>query len=152
MDNDDGRGTIFCAPTEVSRIAKQCWDEIPRHYPFVTTDAFVVMPNHVHGILFLNSNNVGVQNVIGAQDIVPLRVNRFQKIIPGSIGAIIRGYKIGVTKWYRANAVKEKNILPLQIWQRNYYEHMIRDESELQRIREYIINNPANWEKDELYH
>jgi putative transposase len=62
-----------------------------------------------------------------------------------TIGSIIRGYKIGVTKWFRANT----NIYV--VWQRNYWEHVIRDENDLDRIREYIANNPYNWKQDELF-
>lgn len=147
----DGRGTTSCAPTEIGEIAMKCWHEIPKHYPSVILDEFVLMPNHIHGILFLSNKNVG------AQDVVPVHgENRFHKIIPGSIGAIVRGYKIGVTKWYRENIVPVQNIenqkmILQQIWQRNYYEHIIRNEKSLYAIREYIINNPLNWEKDELF-
>ena len=55
----------------------------------------------------------------------------------------MRGFKIGVTKWFREHTEI------YTVWQRNYYEHIIRNETDLQRIREYIINNPMNWEKDE---
>jgi putative transposase len=71
--------------------------------------------------------------------------NEFQKIIPHSICSIVRGFKIGVTKWFRDN--KDSMI----IWLRNYYEHVIRDKRSYDRIREYIINNPRNWMKDDLY-
>ena len=72
---------------------------------------------------------------------MPLRENKFQHIIPKSIGTIIRGFKIGVTKWCRNNNCEF-------IWQRSYYEHIIRDENELNRIRKYIIENPLKWELD----
>jgi len=71
--------------------------------------------------------------------------NEFQKIIPRSIGSIVRGFKIGVTKWMRQNTDV------YYVWQRNYYEHIIRDEQSYQRISEYIINNPAKWADDKFY-
>lgn len=127
---------------DVGKIAHQCWLEIPIHYPNVQLDEFIIMPNHIHGILIINDDVV--QNIVGVQNIEPLQ-NKFQKIIPRSIGSIIRGYKIGVTKWFRQNT----DIY--MIWQRNYYEHIIRNEIELNKIRKYILNNPINWELDEHY-
>jgi REP element-mobilizing transposase RayT len=58
---------------------------------------------------------------------------------------VVRGFKIGVTTWMRTNTVIHG------VWQRNYWEHIVRDESELNRIREYIVNNPGQWEMDRLY-
>jgi REP element-mobilizing transposase RayT len=73
-------------------------------------------------------------------------------MIPRSIGSIVRGFKIGVTKWFRNNPAGAENFLPLrQLWQRNYHEHIIRDEQSYQRISEYIINNPAKWKGDKFY-
>ena len=118
-------------------IAEQYWLEIPDHFPKVILDEFIIMPNHIHGILFIR-NRVGVQNL------EPLQ-NRFQHIIPDSIGSIIRGFKIGLTKWFRQNTRKQK------IWQRNFYEHIVRTDDELNEVREYIQNNQIDWEKDENY-
>ena len=84
---------------------------------------------------------------VGVQDFEPLQrdgthVNKFQQIIPKSLGSIVRGFKIGVTKWYRQTpAVHE-------IWQRGYFDRVIRDQDELGRIREYIMANPAKWAED----
>ncbi len=149
---DDGRGTKFCAPTDAGKIAGQCWREIPTHYPNVLLDEFIVMPNHVHGLIAIE-NNKSISVSVGVQNFEPLqieppqieKVNQFQKIIPQSIGAIIRGYKIGVTKWMRSNT----NIY--QVWQRNYYEHVVRNDRELNSIREYINYNPANWKTDDEF-
>lgn len=104
--------------------------------PDVIVDEFVIMPNHVHGILVIVERNVGVQNF------EPLH-NRYQHIIPRSIGSIIRGFKIGVTKWWHQNGYDG------YLWQRNYYEHIIRDDESLNRIRQYIRDNPFNWSVDE---
>ena len=114
------------------------------------------MPNHIHGIIFINlinnvaavvQANTGVvkgQEGLRVQNIEPLRQqNQYQHIIPKSIGTIIRGFKIGVTKWFR------KNTDIHNVWQRNFYERVIRNENELNRIREYIINNPLQWEHDD---
>ncbi|MFA6079978.1 MAG: transposase [Candidatus Gracilibacteria bacterium] len=124
-------------PTEFGKIAEQCWHEIPNHYPNVELDAFIVMPNHIHGIICI----VGAEYFLPD---LPNQTNGFQYVISRSLSAIIRGYKIGVTKGCRA-------IMPgIDIWQRNFYEYVVRDEEDLNRIREYIIYNPTNWREDEM--
>jgi len=129
---------------DAGKIAGECWLGIPEHFPNVVLHEHIVMPNHVHGIIELSQKNI---NDVRVENFQPVR-NEFQKIIPHSIGSIIRGYKIGVTKWFRNNTVRVQNVEPPPIWQRNYYEHIIRDEKSYQRISEYIINNPKNWKED----
>ncbi len=128
---------------DAGHIAQNCWLEIPDHYPNVALDEFIIMPNHIHGIIFINNKKsiVGVQNFKPQRNFKPLQ-NRYQKIIPKSIGSIVRGFKIGVTKWFR------QNMDVYNVWQRNYYEHIIRNDFELNKIRKYIINNPLKWELD----
>ncbi|MDD3887714.1 MAG: hypothetical protein PHN19_02965 [Patescibacteria group bacterium] len=118
-------------------IAKKYWLDIPFHYPDVILDKYVVMPNHVHGILVIDKKIIGP---VGVQNSEPL--HRYQKIIPRSIGAIVRGYKLGVTKWFRQNT--DCHV----VWQRLYYDHIIRNERSLNIIRNYIKNNPKNWLSD----
>lgn len=131
---------------DMGNIAQQCWNNIPLHFPNAAIDQFIVMPNHIHGIVIFN---VGAKNVSPiqnngnsdrAKNVSPLRHGTSMKI-----GSVIRGFKIGVTKWARDHGVC------YSLWQRNYYEHIIRNEAELNKIREYIINNPLNWESDENY-
>ncbi|KKR07646.1 MAG: hypothetical protein UT32_C0008G0001 [Parcubacteria group bacterium GW2011_GWC2_39_14] len=119
------------------------WKEIPKHFPNTTLQEYVVMPNHFHGIIVISATltaDVGVQNFEPLHRLIPH--NAFQKIIPKSIGSIVRGFKIGVTKWSRNNG---KNYI---VWQRNFYEHIIRNEIELLNIKKYIINNPQEWAND----
>ena len=136
------------------KIAQLCWLNIPNHFPHAQLDEFVILPNHILGIIILNDiandqnkmNNVGTQNIVETQKIVSLQQkNSFQHIIPGSIGSVVRGFKIGVTKWFRQHT----NINT--VWQRNYYEHIIRNDEEFFRIRQYIINNPTKWKTDKNY-
>ncbi len=135
---------------DAGKIAEQCWLEIPDHYPGIELDVFVIMPNHIHGIIVIAFCNAEMSSV-GAQDFEPLHdsprypENKFQKTIPRSIGSIVRGYKTGVTIWFR------KNTDVYSVWQRNYYERIIRNDTELNNIREYIINNPANWKNDDNF-
>jgi REP element-mobilizing transposase RayT len=123
---------------DAGNIANECWLEIPNHFPNSILHEHIVMPNHVHGIIEL-TGTVGVQNFESQQR------NEFQKIIPLSIGSIIRGFKIGVTKWFRSNTDIET------VWQRNFYEHIIRNEQSYHTISHYIINNPAKWNNDKFY-
>jgi putative transposase len=136
------------------KIADECWLQIPEHFPNVILHEHIIMPNHVHGIIELADKSVGVENV-GVENFQPLQIrNEFQKIIPCSIGSIIRGYKIGVTKWFRNNVgtqhylPQRENFQPQHIWQRNYYEHIIRDDQSYRTISDYIINNPSRWNED----
>lgn len=140
--------------SEIGKIAEKCWKEIPQHYLCVQLDKYVVMPNHIHGIIIIIDD-------VGAEDFQPLRphtqkninaevenfqplpkINQYQKVITKSLGSIIRGFKIGVTK--SCNQQKCQHFA----LQRNYHEHIVRNENELNRIREYIINNPLQWQFD----
>ena len=125
---------------EAGNIARQCWDDIPIHFPHVDPDVFVIMPNHIHGIILIIDTPPA-----GAKNFSPLPKTTRQCGTSKTIGSIVRGFKIGVTKWMR-------NSTPVDdVWQRNYWEHIVRNESEMDRIREYIQNNPAQWELDKLH-
>lgn len=117
----------------LGNYVKQCWENIPTFFPQVRIDEFVIMPNHVHGIIEITEQVRGKCNL-------PL-----QKGTSQTIGSIVRGFKAGVTSWAR------KNTDIFDIWQRNYYEHIIRDEKSYLQIYEYIQNNPILWEQDQLY-
>jgi putative transposase len=127
---------------DAGKIANTSWLQIPEHFPNAFLHEHIVMPNHVHGIIELTKFPVGVQNF---EPLHQPRRNEYQKIIPHSIGSIIRGFKIGVTKWFRNNTDIEN------IWQRNYYEHIIRNEHSYEQIADYIIENPNNWENDDFF-
>jgi putative transposase len=119
------------------RIVWECWYEIPKHFSHVKLGAFVAMPNHVHGIIEIVDNDT-----VGAQHAAPLLPKN--NVIPGSLGAIVRSFKSAVTK-----RVNEKYDSPgTALWQRNYYEHIIRNEQDWERIHDYILANPANWGDD----
>ena len=135
--------------TRIGEIAKQYWQKIPEHFKNIKLDEFTVMPNHVHGIIVIGNhgrvNNVGVRgkNNVGVRNFEPLQQkNKYQQIIPKSLGSIIRAYKAAVTMWCNKNNANYFK------WQRNYYERIIRNNQELNRIRNYIINNPKNWDLD----
>jgi REP element-mobilizing transposase RayT len=134
--------------TQNGCFIEQCWLDIPKHYPNVKLDAFVVMPNHAHGILIIGCNNDGRRGGVTP----PLHKTfnesnvdrRGQHIRQPTLGQIIGYFKYQSTK--QINALRGTPTNP--VWQRNYYEHIIRNETALDKIRKYIINNPANWETD----
>ena len=99
---------------------------------------FVVMPNHIHGIVWLT-------DTVGAHGRAPLLRGGPLRRAPRSLGSFVAGLKSSVTK--RINTLQQAPGVP--VWQRNYYEHVIRDEKSLRRVREYILNNPARWAFDE---
>ena len=117
------------------------------------------MPNHIHGIIFI-SDDVGASapTPVGAQNSEPQRrerdgraqdseprrelINRFQKIIPCSLGSIVRGFKLGVTK------ISREYGFTYNVWQRNYHERILNNERALENFRNYIIANPRQWEFD----
>ncbi|WP_239291025.1 transposase [Candidatus Nitrotoga sp. 1052] len=119
-------------------MAEKCWCAIPDHFSWVMLDAFIVMPNHVHGFITVGANDVG------AKDFLPLQ-SKPKHGTSRMIGSIVRGFKIGVTKWFRSNT----NVHV--VWQRNYYEHIIRNDEAYLKIAEYIQTNPQRWEED-IYH
>ncbi len=126
-------------------IAHNCWLELPNHFPQIVLDEFVVMPNHVHGIVFIQSE----QNVVpvGARHALPLPSQAtFGKLQKGSLGAMVGSFKSAVTK--RIN--EARGAAGETLWQRNYFDRIIRSEQRLIAARAYIVNNPVNWALDEL--
>ncbi len=122
--------------SETGKNADKCWREIPAHFPFAVLDEYVVMPDHLHGIIIVET-----QNFASLQLKKPTANGKFG---PQSmnIPSIIRGFKIGVKKWAVLNKIEF-------YWQSRYHDHIIRDEKDLHHHREYILNNPSNWNIDE---
>ena len=140
---------------ETGKIANDCWLEIPKHFPNVVLHEYIIMPNHVHGIIELNRvESVGTRHVVSLPDNIEnpvgpshvmARQNQFSKPIPGSISVIIQQYKSSVTR------IVNKNNISHFKWQSRFYEHIIRNELSFQKIADYIINNPKNWQDDDFF-
>jgi putative transposase len=127
------------------RAVAECWAAIPAHFAHAALDEWVVMPNHVHGILVITDVAVVAGDAVGARHCrAPTQPEQFGQPVPGSIPTILRSFKSAVTK--RINALRGVNAPP--VWQRNYYEHVIRNEKEQHAIREYIRLNPMQWALD----
>ncbi|HIK16259.1 MAG TPA: transposase [Leptolyngbyaceae cyanobacterium M33_DOE_097] len=120
-------------------------------------DAWIIMPNHLHGIVIIQPSNLSIElsdrttNNVGANGRSPLQETNQDRIIPPmkprSLSSFVAGFKSATTK--RINL--RRNAPGTPVWQRNYYEHIIRDEGTLQAIRQYILNNPLAWWQDELH-
>lgn len=151
--------------SETGKMAWKCWNEIPDHFPFVIPDAFIVMPNHIHGIIRITEQMkihepdgpiVGTQKIASpdeqdgkngeTQNIASPPSEKGNKFGPQSqnLASIIRGYKIGVTKFCRQNNISFA-------WQPLFYDNIVRNDYDLQRIRKYIQDNPLNWKEDKFY-
>ncbi len=150
--------------TPAGGVALACWAELPEHFPRVAAGPVVVLPNHVHGIVVIAGESAGALETtarlscearagapapIGAKHASPLQSRQVSASAPrgpaaASLGAIIASYKSAVTRQIR-------NELPDRlgpVWQRGYYEHVVRDEVDWLRICEYIESNAARWDDD----
>jgi REP element-mobilizing transposase RayT len=145
------------------RIVNECWQKIPDHFPQIVLHEYVIMPNHVHGIIEMHNNtNTNIVNEsivgaavganttgmcadttgVGANDYSPLQTTQFRPHGTScTVGSVVRGFKIGVTR--------QMGFSP---WQRNYYEHIIRNNESYQYIVKYIAQNPMKWEEDCFYY
>ena len=157
----------------IGKLAEQYWFEIPNHFPGIGLDNFVVMPNHVHGILIIERKkdfgekdnieegmNVGnaegmtncmaetLQCNVSTDDNAPdtFKNEEMAKISPkrGTVSAIVRSYKSAVSK----NAHFTNSAFR---WQTRFYDHIIRNGDEYHRIADYISNNPQRWKEDKFY-
>ncbi len=125
----------------LGRIAHNEIERLPNYWNgMVSTDQFVVMPNHVHMIILLAGPVSDAQNAdTGIADA--------QKRVP-TLGRVMNAYKGGVTRKARQNQIIDATASP---WQSRYHDHIIRNEPDLNRIREYVLMNPARWTDDSLY-
>ena len=155
---------------EYGQVAFNEWMKTPEIRPNVELGEFIVMPNHIHGIIritrrgeshspniesnssdfggdsrgVLNTPDFGDDNKMG-ESVSPQRYSPRLRGPSQTIGAIVRGYKSAVTKQLNALGVGRK------VWQRDYYEHIIRNEQSYYNISKYIINNPSKWSDDKFY-
>ncbi len=133
----------------IGAIAYTYWNEIPKHFKNIRLGEFIIMPNHIHGIIEIVQPRHGVapqspqESPVGSSHGMTNK-NEFGKTIPGSISAIIGQYKSSVTRWCNKN---DYNFA----WQSRFHDHIIRGESDFNRIEQYIINNVANWRDDKFF-
>jgi REP element-mobilizing transposase RayT len=114
-------------------VAEETWLWLADQYKFVHLDEYVIMPNHLHGIIVIRDT------CRGGSRAAPTQTPR-----PKPLGQLVGAFKTVSTK--RINEIR--GMLGVPVWQRNYYERVIRNDEELSRIRQYIVDNPAHWEED----
>ena len=162
-DNDDF-GARIMQLNEIGQLAKKFWIEIPNHFPFIKLGEFVVMPNHMHGILIINHQindvqtpttvqtpNLGVSTThpvqtpnLGVSTPHPVQTPNLGVSTNTTIGVIINQYKRMVT-------IHARKIQPEFAWLSRFHDHIIRNAQSLDRIQNYIINNPLKWQQDCYY-
>ena len=146
-------------PNPIGETVEAIWNNLPRHFPFIELDAFVLMPNHVHGIILITENQFNFRGEAFEQ-IVSDSQPEYSTLntspsfsdnstLPhgtqsGSLGAIVQNFKSVATR--RVNRLTRNKGT---VWQRNYYEQIIRDEKAYENIRRYIVENPLRWDEDE---
>jgi putative transposase len=122
--------------SDSGEIVAWTWQDLPNHVSNLQLDAFVVMPNHVHGIIIITNPVVRADSVGAGSEPAPTRSH--------GLPEIVRQFKTFAAR--RINDIRGAPGAP--VWQRNYYEHIIRNEKELATMREYITHNPLQWETD----
>jgi REP element-mobilizing transposase RayT len=146
--------------SEWGKIVEEEWLQTEVVRPYVTLDEYVVMPNHLHGILMLKGGNrdaeadntsstiqtPGHDSVVSLHEVEDeIGKEEFGRPSCGSLHAVMRSFKAAVTRRIR-DMEKDRSLI---VWQGRFHEHVIRHEADLARIREYIVNNPARWNEDE---
>jgi REP element-mobilizing transposase RayT len=126
-------------------VARKEWLRSGARRPEIELGAFVVMPNHVHGIVIITDDVVGAQRVAPQLGVPAQRPLLYRP--PGSLGSFVAGLKMAVTK--RLNVLRGTPGAPA--WQRNYYERIIRNDDEAASARAYIRDNPVRWPEDDYY-
>jgi len=154
---------------EYGKIVEQCWNNLSNHYDNIELDAYVIMPNHFHGIILITDNVDNVDNVRAIRELpiheLPIHELPRQRKHELPIHELPRQQQkqrqqqrrkmllpkiVGRFKTNSAKQINQMRNTPgISVWQRNYYEHIIRDEKSLENIRNYIINNPAKWQDDD---
>jgi len=142
------------------RMVWKWWNELNNKFEIIQTDEAVVMPNHFHGIVIINENsNVGAalcgrptkhQQMDGNNNKPPNTPGQPHRVAPTSLFDVMEWFKTMTTNEYIRN-VKQSGWLPFhkKLWQRSYYDRIVRDEDELNSIREYVMYNPLKWGVDQ---
>ena len=131
---------------DFGEIVAACWRDLPNHYPYIKIDEFVVMPDHVHGIIVIKANPVREGSEPSRTEHSRADTSRTDASLPRRhpLSEIVRSFKT-----FSARRINEiRGVQGVPVWQRNYFEHIIRNEQSLKRIREYISLNPKAWNAD----
>jgi putative transposase len=122
--------------SSIGNIAQKCWEDIPTHFPNVELDEYVIMPNHIHGIIVITEGRDLINQI-------PTKKFPLMKNPKMTLGKIIRHYKARSAKY-----IHDSGYVDFQ-WQPLFYDRIVRNDKEFDNIRDYIINNPLKWILDE---
>lgn len=127
-------------------VVRACWDDLPNHYTNIRLDEFVIMPNHVHGIIVIVEQPIAgvVQGHTFGDGAIVGDGSKPSPTKKHTLSEIVRGFKTFSSR--RINELANTPGIPL--WQRGFHDHIVRDDRSLDRIREYIASNPQRWETD----
>jgi putative transposase len=144
--------------SDIGKIAKNLWLSIPDHFQEILLDEFIIMPNHIHGIIIIQRSGSDIlgneqihsqnrnENIRSLrhrnEDIRSLHRKCWHGAKSGSLSSIVRGFKIGVTNWCQQNGIQNF------AWQKSFYDHIIQNDESFNNFRNYIKNNPLKWEFD----
>jgi REP element-mobilizing transposase RayT len=145
--------------SEIGKKASDFWLEIPVHFNHVKLDDFIIMPNHIHGILFLDYSDAGTRHGVSLQStnhhniagschgmtLYQKNINLFSKPVKNSVSVIINQYKSTLKRWCNKN-----NFRSFQ-WQSRFHDHILFNENSIERAREYIRLNPGNWHFEDVH-
>ena len=149
---------------EIGQIIVECWNRIPQHFPSVELGESVIMPNHIHGIIAWGIAGTRIPRpLVGARSPrPPENINNRRGEVPspvdtnpirrGEVSSPALGKVIAYFKYQSTKHINQHHNTPgKRIWQRNYYDHVIRNDTDLQRLRQYVQDNPMKWTLDQLH-
>jgi len=152
--------TMIMILNEYGKIVEKCWYDLSEHYSNLKLDEFVIMPNHIHGIMIIDNNDVPASVVVSASvetGLKPVSTTTSSTSIPAIPAQMPNKKQHGLFEFVRAlktfssRQINEfRNSPGTPVWQSRFYDRIVRDENELNRIREYIQNNPIDWKNDDL--
>jgi putative transposase len=137
---------------EYGAIAYNEWNKLTERFPNLELDVFQIMPNHIHAIIVLTDREQDIENrkIEDGANVKIADVDEATARVARTVGDIVGAYKSLVNNKCLA-ICKANNEYLGKLWQRNYYEHIIRDEGAYRLIADYIITNPAHWQSDKFY-
>ncbi|MFN8444389.1 MAG: transposase [Caldilineaceae bacterium] len=126
----------------LGKVVEECLLEFAEQHPEIWIDVFVIMPNHLHILIWLKPKPEQIGDMLAKS-----KERKFGDAIPGSLSVLIGGYKNSVTQ----RAINQGLILKSTFWQKNFHDHIVRGGQDLERIRSYIATNPNRWFEDQLH-
>ena len=139
---------MFLEIKDVQIMIRSVWSSLPDRFFYLKLGEFVIMPNHIHVILCINTVGADLVSALNKANLVSAR-NKTTPMSAPTISRVVQTFK-SITTYKYILGVEENNwpLFDKRLWQRNYYDHIIRSEKSLNYIREYVINNPIRWEFD----